>query len=129
MKPLKIGITAVCGIVGESFTPELVVEFAQPFGTYMDGGRLLVCRDTRPSGPMVLAGVSAGLLAAGCEVIDWASARRRACSLQSHSLRLLERFLTIDETCGRLSRRQYTVQQIAEAKIQICRAGGQVEFT
>jgi hypothetical protein len=29
MKPLKIGITGVRGIVGESFTPELVVEFAQ----------------------------------------------------------------------------------------------------
>jgi phosphomannomutase len=70
MKPLKIGITGVRGIVGESFTPELVVEFAQAFGTYMDGGRILVCRDTRPSGPMVQAGVSAGLLAVGCEVID-----------------------------------------------------------
>ena len=70
MKPLKIGITGVRGIVGESFTSELVVEFAQAFGTYMDGGRILVCRDTRPSGPVVLAGVSTGLLAAGCEVID-----------------------------------------------------------
>ena len=70
MKPLKIGIIGVRGIVGESFTPELVVEFAQAFGTYMDGGRILVCRDTRPSGPMVQAGVRAGLLAAGCEVTD-----------------------------------------------------------
>src|SRR6266498_882922 len=70
MKPLKIGITGVRGIVGESFTPELVVEFAQAFGTYMDGGRILVCRDTRPSGSMVQAAVFAGLLAAGCEVID-----------------------------------------------------------
>lgn len=70
MKPLKIGITGVRGIVGESFTPELVVGFAQAFGTYMDAGRILVCRDTRPSGLMVQAGVNAGLLAAGCEVID-----------------------------------------------------------
>ena len=70
MKPLKIGITGVRGVVGESFTPELVVEFAQAFGTYMDGGRIVVCRDTRPSGPMVRAAVAAGLLAAGCEVID-----------------------------------------------------------
>lgn len=70
MKPLKIGITGVRGIVGESFTPELVVGFAQAFGTYMDAGRILVCRDTRPSGLMVQAGVNAGLLAAGCEVLD-----------------------------------------------------------
>src|ERR1041385_8691201 len=67
MKPLKIGITGVRGIVGETFTPELAVEFAQAFGTYLDGGRILVCRDTRPSGPMIRSAVLAGLLAAGCE--------------------------------------------------------------
>jgi phosphomannomutase len=70
MKPLKIGITGVRGIVGEAFTPELAVGFAQAFGTYLDGARILVCRDTRPSGPMVRSAVLAGLLAAGCEVID-----------------------------------------------------------
>ena len=70
MKLLKIGITGVRGVVGESFTPELTVGFAQAFATYMNGGRILVCRDTRPSGPMVHAAVNAGLLAAGCEVID-----------------------------------------------------------
>ncbi len=70
MKPLKIGIAGVRGIVGETFTPELAVEFAQAFGAYLDGGRIVVCRDTRPSGPMVSAAVAAGLLATGCEVID-----------------------------------------------------------
>ena len=70
MKPLKIGITGVRGIVGETFTPEVAVGFAQAFGTYLDGGRILVCRDTRSSGPMVRSAVVAGLLAAGCEVID-----------------------------------------------------------
>jgi phosphomannomutase len=70
MKPLKIGITGVRGVVGETFTPELIVNFAQAFGTYLDGGRVLVCRDTRPSGPMVRSAVLAGLLAAGCEVVD-----------------------------------------------------------
>src|SRR3982751_3075178 len=70
MKPLKIGITGVRGVVGETFTPELVVGFAQGFGTYLDSGRVLVCRDTRSSGPMVRSAVLAGLLAAGCEVVD-----------------------------------------------------------
>lgn len=70
MKPLKIGITGVRGVVGETFTPELVVEFAEAFGAYLDGGKILVCRDTRPSGPMVHAAVMAGLLATGCEPID-----------------------------------------------------------
>ena len=70
MKPLKIGITGVRGIVGETVTPELAVEFAESFGTYLDRGRILVCRDTRPSGQMIRSAVLAGLLAAGCEVID-----------------------------------------------------------
>lgn len=70
MKPLKIGITGVRGIVGETFTPELAVEFAEAFGTYLDRGRILVCRDTRPSGPMIRSAVIAGLLSAGCEVVD-----------------------------------------------------------
>ena len=70
MRPLKIGISGVRGVIGETFTPELIVSFSQAFGTYLDSGRILVCRDTRPSGPMVAASVFAGLLASGCEVID-----------------------------------------------------------
>src|ERR1700749_510713 len=70
MKPLKIGITGVRGVVGETFTPELAVGFAQAFGTYLDGGRILVSRDARPSGPMVRAAVLGALMAAGCEVVD-----------------------------------------------------------
>jgi len=70
MKPLKIGIAGVRGIVGETFTPEVAVGFAQAFSTYLDSGRILVCSDTRASGPMVRAAVVAGLLAAGSEVID-----------------------------------------------------------
>jgi phosphomannomutase len=70
MRPLKIGISGVRGIVGESLTPELIVSFAQAFGTYLDSRRILVCRDTRSSGPMVKAAVVSGLLAAGCDVVD-----------------------------------------------------------
>jgi len=70
MKALKIGISGVRGIVGEAFTPEVAVSFAQAFGTYLDSGRILVCRDTRPSGPMVASAVMSGLLASGCEVVD-----------------------------------------------------------
>jgi len=70
MKPLKIGITGVRGIVGETFTPELAVDFAEAYGTYLDRGRILVCRDTRASGPMIRSAVLAGLLGAGCDVVD-----------------------------------------------------------
>ena len=70
MEPLKIGITGVRGVVGQTLTPELVVRFAEAFGSYVDGGSVLVCRDPRPSGPMVAAAVAAGLLSVGCEVVD-----------------------------------------------------------
>ena len=70
MEPLKIGITGVRGVVGQTLTPELVVRFAEAFGSYLDGGRVLVCRDPRPSGPMVQAAVTAGLLSIGSEVVD-----------------------------------------------------------
>jgi phosphomannomutase len=70
MNSLKIGISGVRGVVGETLTPELVVGFAQAFATYLDSGRVVVCRDTRTSGPMVHVAVLAGLLAAGCEVVD-----------------------------------------------------------
>src|SRR5688572_33353493 len=98
MKPLKIGITGVRGIVGETFTPEVAVGFSQAFGTYLDGGRILVCRDTRASGPMVRAAGMAGLRAAGGVVIDldvsptpimqlaveWLKAEGAATSTQHH---------------------------------------------
>src|SRR5437660_4399631 len=67
---LKIGISGVRGVVGETLTPELIVGFAQAFATYLDSKPMLVCRDARSSGPMAHAAVLAGLLAAGCEVID-----------------------------------------------------------
>lgn len=70
MKPLKIGISGVRGIVGETFTPEIAVNFAQALGTYLDAGRVLVGRDTRKSGEMLQAAVTSGLLATGCEVVD-----------------------------------------------------------
>ena len=70
MEPLKIGITGVRGVVGQTLTPDLVVRFAEAFGAYLDGGRVLVCRDPRPSGPMLQAAVTAGLLSVGCEAVD-----------------------------------------------------------
>jgi len=67
---LKIGVSGVRGIVGDSLTPQLVVSFAQAFATYLGSGDVLVGRDTRSSGPMVKEGVFAGLLSSGCRPVD-----------------------------------------------------------
>ncbi|MBI1789425.1 MAG: phosphoglucosamine mutase [Acidobacteria bacterium] len=67
---LKIGVSGVRGVVGEFLTPALAASFAQAFGTYVGGARVVVGRDTRTSGPMLQRAVHCGLLAAGCEVVD-----------------------------------------------------------
>ncbi|MGD9498278.1 MAG: phosphoglucosamine mutase [Armatimonadota bacterium] len=69
-RPLKITIAGVRGVVGETLTPELLVNFSHAFGTWTGPGRVLVSRDTRPSGAMVAPCVFSGLIAAGCEVVD-----------------------------------------------------------
>ena len=67
---LKISVSGIRGVVGEFLTPNLACCFAQAFGTYVGAGRVVVGRDTRPSGEMLQHAVACGLLATGCEVID-----------------------------------------------------------
>src|SRR5260221_4758858 len=67
---LKIGVAGIRGVVGEFLTPALACSFAQAFGTYVGGGRVVVGRDTRASGEMLTHAVACGLLAAGCEVVE-----------------------------------------------------------
>ena len=70
MRPLKIGISGVRGIVGETLTPELIVDFACAFGTYVESEPVLIARDTRASGRMVSAAVRSALVSCGCDVVD-----------------------------------------------------------
>ena len=67
---LKISISGVRGVVGASLTPSLLTRFAQAFGTYVSGGRVVVGRDTRTSGEMVSQAVVAGLISSGCRIIE-----------------------------------------------------------
>ncbi|MBN1444175.1 MAG: phosphoglucosamine mutase, partial [Planctomycetes bacterium] len=70
MLDLKIGTSWVRGVVGDALTPELIVNFACAFGTWSDGGPVVIGRDTRRSSVMLRSAVIAGLLSPGCEVID-----------------------------------------------------------
>lgn len=67
---LKISISGVRGVIGDSLTPTLLTRFAQAFGTYVGSGTIVIGRDTRTSGEMVRQAVIAGLLSSGCRVID-----------------------------------------------------------
>ncbi len=67
---LKISISGVRGVIGDSLTPSLLARFAQAFGTYVGSGTIVIGRDPRTSGEMVRQAVIAGLLSSGCRVID-----------------------------------------------------------
>src|SRR5256885_11665865 len=67
---LKISISGVRGVIGESLTPALLTRFAQAFGTYVGSGTTVIGRDPRTSGEMVKQAVIAGLLSSGSRVID-----------------------------------------------------------
>jgi len=67
---LKISISGVRGVVGDSLTPALLTRFAQAFGTHTGAGTIVIGRDPRTSGEMVKHAVVAGLLSAGSRVVD-----------------------------------------------------------
>ncbi len=70
MSKLMIGISGVRGVVGDNLTPELLVNLGQAYGTWAEGGKVVVGRDTRASGDMVKHAVFSGLLSAGCRIVD-----------------------------------------------------------
>ena len=68
--PLMISVAGVRGIVGDSLTPPVLARFAAAFSRELPPGPVVVGRDARVSGPMVLAAVSAGVTAAGRDLVD-----------------------------------------------------------
>jgi phosphomannomutase len=67
---LMVSVSGIRGLIGKTLTPTVVAEFAQAYGTSLDGGHVALARDTRPSGEMFAHAAAAGLLAAGCEVTN-----------------------------------------------------------
>ena len=71
-----LSISGARGIVGESMTPAVAMDFAAAFASSVRAGGApdnpTVClgRDTRPSGDMLAAAAAAGLTAVGARVID-----------------------------------------------------------
>jgi len=74
---LMISVSGVRGVIGQTMTPTLAMEFGQAFGHFLRQTvpsdkplRVAIGRDTRPSGPMVLSALTAGLLSVGVNVVD-----------------------------------------------------------
>jgi phosphomannomutase len=69
-----ISVSGIRGVIGSAFTPGMALDFVQAYATYLKQRnpkpRVLVARDTRPSGEMMRHAVLSGLIASGCEIID-----------------------------------------------------------
>ena len=75
MDRLMVSVSGVRGTVGETLTPQVACDFGLAFAAMLKAGfngkpSVVIGRDTRPSGPMVMHSVMAGLLAAGVDVMD-----------------------------------------------------------
>lgn len=70
MRPLRVSSCGLRGYVGETLTPQVAMDIACAFGTWLEGGVVWVGRDTRDSSPMLAQSVKAGLLSCGCDVLD-----------------------------------------------------------
>jgi len=66
---LKISVSGIRGVVGETLTPRLISAFSASFGQYVGAGPVIIGRDTRSTGLMVEQAVIAGLLSVGCQPI------------------------------------------------------------
>ncbi|MCB9849554.1 MAG: phosphoglucosamine mutase [Phycisphaerales bacterium] len=67
---LMVSVSGIRGLIGSTMTPQLATTAGAAFAEAVNGGRVVVGRDSRPSGPMVASGVISGLLAGGCDVVD-----------------------------------------------------------
>jgi len=64
------GVSGVRGVVGVGMTPEVALLWSGGFGSWLKGEKVVVGRDSRPTGKMLNYAVKAGLAAAGCDVED-----------------------------------------------------------
>ncbi|OGF15364.1 MAG: phosphoglucosamine mutase [Candidatus Eisenbacteria bacterium RBG_16_71_46] len=69
-RSLMISVAGVRGVVGETLTPPVIAGFAAAFARAAPPGPIVVGRDARRSGPMVLRAVAAGVTGAGRDLVD-----------------------------------------------------------
>jgi phosphomannomutase len=65
-----ISVSGLRGIVGESLTPEIAIRYACAFAAGLPPGPIVLSRDGRTTGPMLVASLIGGLTAVGRTVID-----------------------------------------------------------
>lgn len=66
---LMISVSGIRGIFGSHLTPENLVTFTAAYGTWLDGGTVVVGRDSRVTGQICEDIVCATLQSTGCNVV------------------------------------------------------------
>jgi phosphoglucosamine mutase len=66
----KFGTDGVRGVANAELTPEFVLALGRAAARVLGGPRFLIGRDTRVSGPLLQAALTAGIAAEGVDVVD-----------------------------------------------------------
>lgn len=72
--PLMLSVSGLRGYIGQSLTPVVAARFGAAFGSWLkeqtgkDSPRVVIGRDSRPSGQMIELAAASGLIAVGCQV-------------------------------------------------------------
>jgi phosphomannomutase/phosphoglucomutase len=64
------GTNGVRGVINESLTVDIVLNLGRAIGTVLGPGKIAIARDSRMGGEMFVHAVCAGLLSAGCSIVD-----------------------------------------------------------
>jgi phosphomannomutase len=72
--PLMLSISGLRGVIGDSLTPPVAARYAAAAGSWLKAKsagvpRVVIGRDSRPSGAMIGSAAAAGLAAVGCQVV------------------------------------------------------------
>jgi len=62
--------SGIRGVVGQALNPSLAADYAAAFGTLVGKGRVVVGRDSRPSGGVIMPAVVSGLRSVGVDVVE-----------------------------------------------------------
>lgn len=68
--PLRVSVSGVRGVIGDGLDAVVAARWAAAFGAWLPPGPVVVGRDTRPSGPMLLRAIGAALNSTGHDVVD-----------------------------------------------------------
>jgi phosphomannomutase len=75
-EPLIVSASGIRGVVGDGLTPEVAARYGAAYGTFLagrdgaEGSHVILARDSRTSGPLLVDALAAGVRSTGWTVVD-----------------------------------------------------------